>query len=187
MFPLRLAECASVCYISVSMFKDLIMAEKENHNKTNARRLLENASIPFRFYEYDVADGRIDGRSIAEKIGESPDQVFKTLVTQAPPGKEYFVFVVPASGELDLKKAAKACGRKSIEMIPQKLLFPLTGYVHGGCSPIGMKKQFPTFIDETAILYDYICVSGGRIGTNLGIDPEALASFIGAELVPLIR
>ena len=155
--------------------------------KTNAIRLLENGNVPFRFYEYDVSDGRIDGKSIAEKIGESPDQVFKTLVTQAPPGKDYFVFVVPASGELDLKKAAKACGRKSIEMIPQKLLFPLTGYIHGGCSPIGMKKLFPTFIDETAILFDKICVSGGRIGTNLGLNPEELADFINAQFVDLTK
>ena len=155
--------------------------------KTNAIRLLENGNVPFRFYEYDVSDGRIDGKSIAEKIGESPDQVFKTLVTQAPPGKDYFVFVVPASGELDLKKAAKACGRKSIEMIPQKLLFPLTGYIHGGCSPIGMKKLFPTYIDETAILFDKICVSGGRIGTNLGLNPEELADFINAQFVDLTK
>ncbi len=155
--------------------------------KTNAIRLLENGNVPFRFYEYDVSDGRIDGKSIAEKIGESPDQVFKTLVTQAPPGKDYFVFVVPASGELDLKKAAKACGRKSIEMIPQKLLFPLTGYIHGGCSPIGMKKLFPTYIDETAILFDKICVSGGRIGTNLGLNPEKLAAFINAQFVDLTK
>ena len=155
--------------------------------KTNAIRLLENGNVPFRFYEYDVSDGRIDGKSIAEKIGESPDQVFKTLVTQAPPGKDYFVFVVPASGELDLKKAAQACGRKSIEMIPQKLLFPLTGYIHGGCSPIGMKKLFPTYIDETAILFDKICVSGGRIGTNLGLDPEKLAAFINAQFVDLTK
>ena len=155
--------------------------------KTNAIRLLENGNVPFRFYEYDVSDGRIDGKSIAEKIGESPDQVFKTLVTQAPPGKDYFVFVVPASGELDLKKAAKACGRKSIEMIPQTLLFPLTGYIHGGCSPIGMKKLFPTYIDETAILFDKICVSGGRIGTNLGLNPEELAAFINAQFVDLTK
>ena len=113
--------------------------------------------------------------------------MFKTLVTQAPPDKDYFVFVVPASGELDLKKAAKACGRKAIEMIPQKLLFPLTGYVHGGCSPVGMKKQFPTYIDETAVLYDYFCVSGGRIGTMIVIKPETLAGFIGAEFAPLTR
>ncbi|MBO5959545.1 MAG: Cys-tRNA(Pro) deacylase [Lentisphaeria bacterium] len=155
--------------------------------KTNAIRLLENGGIPFQFYEYDVSDGRIDGKSIAEKIGESHDQVFKTLVTQAPPGKDYFVFVVPASGELDLKKAAKACGRKSIEMIPQKMLFPLTGYIHGGCSPVGMKKLFPTYIDETAILFDKICVSGGRIGTNLGVKPDDLASFIQAQFVDLTK
>ncbi len=158
-----------------------------NTVKTNAVRLLENGKIPFKLYEYDIADGRIDGKSIAEKIGESPDQVFKTLVTQAPPGKEYFVFVIPASGELDLKKAARACDKKSIEMIPLKTLFPLTGYVHGGCSPVGMKKQFRTYIDETAVLFDYICVSGGRVGTNLGINPEILAEFVQAEFVPLTK
>ena len=160
----------------------------DSNNKTNVARLLENAQIDFRFYEYDISDGRIDGCSIAEKIGESPDQVFKTLVTQAPPAKEYFVFVIPTSGELDLKKAAKACGRKSIEMIPQKLLFPLTGYIHGGCSPIGMKKPLSgTFIDETAILYDYICVSAGKVGTNIGIHPEKLADFVNASFADLTR
>ena len=153
--------------------------------KTNAIRLLENGNVPFRFYEYDVSDGRIDGKSIAEKIGESPDQVFKTLVTQAPPGKDYFVFVVPASGELDLKKAAKACGRKSIEMIPQKLLFPLTGYIHGGCSPLGMKKLFPTFIHETAQLFDSICVSAGRRGFQMEVNPETILRMTGAAYVDL--
>ncbi len=155
--------------------------------KTNAVRLLENANVSFQTYEYDVADGRIDGKSIAEKIGVSPDQVFKTLVTHAPPEKEYFVFAVPASGELDLKKAARACGKKAVEMIPQKMLFPLTGYIHGGCSPVGMKKQFRTYIDETAVLFDFICVSGGKIGLNLGIHPETLAEFVQAEFVPLTR
>ena len=157
----------------------------DSNNKTNVARLLENAQIDFRFYEYDISDGRIDGCSIAGKIGESPDQVFKTLVTQAPPAKEYFVFVIPASGELDLKKAAKACGRKSIEMIPQKLLFPLTGYIHGGCSPIGMKKPFPVFIDETAQLFDAIRVSGGRVGVSIEIAPDALLSYTGAKFVDL--
>lgn len=154
--------------------------------KTNAMRLLENAAIPFRLFEYDVSDGRLDALSIAEKISRAPEQVFKTLVTQAGP-HDYFVFVVPATGELDFKKAARAAGRKSIEMIPLKQLFPLTGYVHGGCSPVGMKKLFPTFIDENAILYETICVSGGRVGTNLAVEPEKLAAFIGAGFADLTR
>ena len=126
--------------------------------KTNALRLAESAGIDFEAFEYDISDGRIDGVSIAEKLGRSTEEVFKTLVTEAP-GHEYFVFVVPAAGELDLKKAAKVSGRKSIEMIPMKNLLPLTGYIHGGCSPLGMKKLFPTYIDETAQLFDRIWVA----------------------------
>ena len=147
--------------------------------KNNVERLLDAAGIAYLAREYPVDDGLIDGMSIARKIGEDPEQVFKTLVTEAP-GHEYFVFIVPVCGELNLKKAARACGRKSIAMIPSKQLLPLTGYVHGGCSPVGMKKKFPTFIDETAVLYDHICVSGGRIGLNLAVAPEGLAGMIDA-------
>lgn len=153
--------------------------------KSNAMRLLEESSIHFVPHEYDISDGEIDGRSIARKLGKSNDEVFKTLVTQAP-GPEYYVFVVPSSGELNLKKAAKAAKVKSIEMIPLKKLLPLTGYVHGGCSPIGMKKKFPTFIDETAILFDRMFVSGGYVGLNLEIAPEELAGFIDAEFADII-
>ncbi len=156
-------------------------------NKTNVVRLLETAGVDFRFYEYDVSDGRLDAISIAEKIQEPAEQVFKTLVTRVVSAKEYFVFVIPGPGELDLRKAAKVCGRKAIEMIPQKLLFPLTGYIHGGCSPVGMKKAFPTFIDESAILYDYICVSAGKVGTNIAVHPEKLSGFIHAEFASLTR
>ena len=137
-------------------------------------------------YEYDISDNRIDANSIAEKIQRPPEEVFKTLVTQAP-GHEYFVFIVPANGELDLKKAAKAAGKKSIEMIPQKELLPLTGYVHGGCSPLGMKKLFPTFIDETAMLFDTICVSGGRVGLNIAVPPEPLAQLINAGFADITK
>lgn len=153
--------------------------------KSNAMRLLEENSIPFIAHEYDTADGEIDACSIAGKLGRSTDEVFKTLVTEAP-GPEYYVFVVPASGELNLKKAAKAAKVKSIEMIPLKKLLPLTGYVHGGCSPVGMKKKFPTFIDETAILFDRMFVSGGYIGLNLEIAPEELAGFVEAEFADII-
>ena len=154
--------------------------------KTNVMRLLDGAKIPYKDHCY-ADTGVVSGVDVARVLNQPPERVFKTLVTQAPPGKEFFVFVVPASGELDLKKAAKACGRKSIEMIPQKLLFPLTGYVHGGCSPVGMKKPFTTYIDQTALLYDYFCVSGGRIGTMIVIHPETLAGFIGAQVAPLTR
>ena len=152
--------------------------------KNNVERLLEAAGIVYVAHEYPTDDGLIDGMSIARKIGEDPEQVFKTLVTEAP-GHEYFVFIVPVCGELNLKKAARACGRKSIAMIPSRQLLPLTGYVHGGCSPVGMKKKFPTYIDETAILYDHICVSGGRIGLNLAVAPESLAGLVGAEFADI--
>ena len=157
-----------------------------NAKKTNAMRLLDNAGIPYRLFEYSVDDGLIDALSIARKIGQNAEQVFKTLVTQSA-SQEHFVFVVPAGTELDLKKAAKVSGQKSIEMLPSRLLLPLTGYVHGGCSPVGMKKPFRTFIDETAVLYDYICVSGGKIGTNLAVNPETLAAFLPAEFADLTK
>ncbi|MBE6377987.1 MAG: Cys-tRNA(Pro) deacylase [Lentisphaerae bacterium] len=160
--------------------------QMKTNTKTNALRLAETAGLFFTAYEYDISDGRIDAVSIAEKIGRPADGVFKTLVTQAP-GREYFVFIVPAASELDLKKAAKVSGKKSIELIPMKELLPLTGYVHGGCSPLGMKKLFPAFIDETAVLFDTICVSGGRVGLNIAVDPEALASVINAKFADITR
>ena len=159
---------------------------RANAVKTNAVRLLESAGIAFAVHEYPVDDGRIDARSIAEKLGRSTDEVFKTLVAESP-AHEHFVFVIPAAGELDLKKAAQAAGRKSIEMIPQKQLFPLTGYVHGGCSQVGMKKLFPTFIDETAQLFEVMFVSGGKVGLNLEIAPDQLCSFIQAQYADLTK
>lgn len=152
--------------------------------KTNALRIIESSGVNFQVFEYDIADGMIDAVSIARKIGRNPEQVFKTLVTEDPK-HEYFVFVVPGCAELDLKKAAKVSGKKSIDLIPSKQLLGLTGYIHGGCSPVGMKKAFPTFIDETAILYETICVSGGRVGLNVAIAPEELAGLTGAEFVDI--
>ena len=152
--------------------------------KTNVLRLLDNAGIPYRALEYSAEDGRIDALSIAEKTGIPPEQCFKTLVTENP-AHEHFVFVMPATSGLDLKKAARVSGSKSIAMILQKTLLPLTGYIHGGCSPIGMKKLFPTFIEETAQLYDEIGVSGGRIGLTVVINPADLATFIGAQFADL--
>ena len=158
----------------------------KNISKTNALRLAERAGLEFEAFEYDVADGRIDALAIAEKLGRLPEEVFKTLVTEAP-GHEYFVFIVPAAGELDVKKAARAAGCKSIELIPLKELLPLTGYVHGGCSPLGMKKLFPTFIDETAQLFDRIWFSGGKIGLNIAASPEALAEVIPAQFADIAK
>jgi len=152
--------------------------------KTNAMRLLDQAEIPYEVLEYDTSDGQLDACSMARKLGLPSDQVFKTLVTTSGPG-EFFVFVVPGSGELDLKAAARAAGRKKIEMIPQKTLFPLTGYIHGGCSPVGMKKAFPTFIDETAQLFDRICVSGGKIGYTVSVDPLLLVRLVNGSFEDL--
>lgn len=147
------------------------MAKKET--KTNAMRILDSANIPYTIHTYDVADGCLDGVSVAKKCNEDPEQVFKTLVTVAN-NKEHFVFVVPVEQKLDLKACAKAAGVKNVEMIPQKELLPLTGYIHGGCSPIGMKKPFQTIFDETMILFDTILVSGGRVGTQVEIAPDDL-------------
>jgi Cys-tRNA(Pro)/Cys-tRNA(Cys) deacylase len=153
--------------------------------KTNAIRILEAAGVAHSVHEYDVSDGKIDGVSVAAKCGRSPEMVFKTLVTA---GKitGLNVFVVPVEFELDIKKAATAAGDKYIEMIKTKDLEPLTGYVHGGCSPIGMKKRFPTFIDETALLSETICVSAGRVGLQVELAPQDLADVVGAQFRDLV-
>jgi len=155
--------------------------------KTNAMRILETAKVKYVAYEYNPTAG-IDAVSIARYINKPVEQTFKTLVTQAPNsqhGFEHFVFVIPANGELSVKKAAQAAGVKNIEMLPLKKLLPLTGYVHGGCSPLGMKKDFPTFIDETAVLFDTIFLSGGKIGLTLELNAEQLAAAIGAKFADL--
>ena len=147
--------------------------------KTNAMRILESENINFEIIEYSTKDG-IGGLDVAEKLGEDKNRVFKTLVTEAKDG-EHFVFVVPVSSELDLKKAAKASDSKKIEMIPQKKLLPLTGYVHGGCSPVGMKKSFKTFIDSSAEELDFFYVSGGKVGMQIKVNPRELISAIDGE------
>ena len=154
--------------------------------KNNVLRLLESRGAEYIHYCYDTADGKIDAVSVALKIGRAPEEVFKTLVTRSE-GPRYYVFVVPGCCELDLKKAAKAAGEKSIEMISSRELLPLTGYIHGGCSPFGMKKVFPTFVDETAQLYDTICVSAGKVGENLAIAPENLLKHVPAQFADLTR
>ena len=145
-------------------------------NKTNALRKLDNEKIQYEVFEYP-SDGAIDAISVANFLNEDPKQVFKTLVTVAP-SKTNYVFVVPGSGELDLKKAAKLVNEKSIEMIPQKQLLPLTGYIHGGCSPVGMKKLFKTVIDESASAYEKIYVSAGKVGMQVKLDPNDLLKVI---------
>lgn len=157
--------------------------------KTNAMRILETAKVPFKAYEYDPKEG-IDAVSVAHYLNKPVEQVFKTLVTEAPTnqhGFDHYVFVIPANSELDVKKAAHAAGVKSLEMMPLKKLTPLTGYVHGGCSPVGMRKAFPTFIDETAILFDTFCVSGGKIGLTLELNAEQLAQAISATFADLTK
>ena len=151
--------------------------------KTNAMRILESENIDFEIIEYSTKDG-IGGVDVAEKLGEDKDRVFKTLVTESKEG-ENFVFVVPVSSELDLKKAAKASGSKKVEMIPQKKLLPLTGYVHGGCSPVGMKKEFKTFIDSSAENLDFFYVSGGKVGTQIKLNPKELVNLIDGEFADI--
>ncbi|MBQ9608026.1 MAG: Cys-tRNA(Pro) deacylase [Lachnospiraceae bacterium] len=140
--------------------------------KTNVMRVLEQKKINYTSHTY-TQDASTSGDEIARILGENPSQVFKTLVTRGKTG-QYYVFVVPVEAELDLKKAAKAVGEKSIEMIKQKELLPLTGYVHGGCSPIGMKKQFKTVIHKTAMDFDTIFFSAGKVGYQVEVNPKDL-------------
>jgi Cys-tRNA(Pro)/Cys-tRNA(Cys) deacylase len=158
------------------------MAKKET--KTNAMRMLESAGINYTLHTYDVSDDLVDGVSVAKKCGEDPEQVFKTLVTVGN-DKEHYVFVVPVAQKLNLKACAKAAGVKSVEMIPQKELLPLTGYIHGGCSPVGMKKPFKTIFDETMILFDTILVSGGRVGTQVEVAPDDLLKITNGSTAPI--
>ena len=140
----------------------------KQRDKTNVMRVLDSKKIPYESHSYD-ADPSMSGEQIAEILGEDADRVFKTLVTQGK-SKQYYVFVIPVNGGLDLKKAATASGEKSISMIKQKDLLPLTGYVHGGCSPIGMKKQFKTLIHKTALDGEKIFVSAGKVGYVVGCE-----------------
>lgn len=144
--------------------------------KTNAMRILDSKKIEYSEIEYDASSG-ISALDVAKSTGEDPSTIYKTLVTVSRE-KEHFVFVVPSEKELDLKKAATAAGTKNIEMIPQKELLPLTGYVHGGCSPVGMKKAFETFLDSSAKDKDYIFISGGKIGIQIKINPDDLVGAI---------
>lgn len=154
-------------------------------SKTNAMRLLDKAKIPYGVLTYDHADGQIHGTAVAEKVGRPLASVFKTLV--AHQGSQAYVFVIPVAEELDLKKAAKAAGAKKVEMLPVKELLKWTGYVRGGCSPVGMKKLYPTFIDASAEALETIAVSAGRIGAQVELAPGALAGLVQAEFIPLVK
>lgn len=147
-------------------------------------RILDAAHVDHVIHSVD-AMGEDTGVDIAHRAGEDPDHVFKTLVTQGKSG-EHFVFMIPVACELDLRKAARAAGEKSVAMVRSRELFELTGYVHGGCSPLGMKKPFRTFIDETCILFDTILFSGGRIGTQIEMSFDDLANIIEIEAVDLV-
>ncbi|MGM9967209.1 Cys-tRNA(Pro) deacylase [uncultured Rummeliibacillus sp.] len=157
---------------------------KHKIQKTNAVRLLDRQKIPYILAEYEVEEGKIDGLSVATKINQPVEKVFKTLVATAGKGNLY-VFVIPVAEELNLKKAAKVVGEKKIEMLHVKDLLPNTGYIRGGCSPIGMKKQYPTFIDISAEQVDEMYVSAGKIGMQICITPENLVKAAKAQIVSL--
>ena len=151
--------------------------------KTNVMRILDQQGVPYESHCYE-GTGAISGAEVAAVLGQDPDRVFKTLVTLGRSGQHY-VFVIPVLRELNLKKAAAAAGEKSIEMVKSKELLPLTGYIHGGCSPIGMKKPFPTFLEESAVLYDAILFSAGKIGWQVETSPEGLAKIVPYEFAEL--
>ncbi len=155
----------------------------KNNDKTNVMRVLDSKKIAYISHSYEP-DATMTGEEIAKALGEDADKVFKTLVTQGKSGG-YYVFVIPVKAELDLKKAAKAAGEKSIAMIKQKDLLPLTGYVHGGCSPVGMKKQFPTFVHETAQGMEKMFVSAGKVGFQVDLSPEDLMSVVRMEFADI--
>ena len=160
------------------------MAKKKHEDITNVMRLAAAAGVTYRDYAYD--NTLLNAEQVAAALGQEVGRVFKTLVTVGKSGK-YYVFMVPAAGELDLKKAAKAAGEKNVEMIPQKKLFPLTGYVHGGCSPIGMKRQFATFIDASAVAYDTIFFSAGKVGRQIEMSLCDLQKIYPVGLVDFVR
>ena len=156
---------------------------KAKDEKTNVMRVLDSKKIKYQHYYYGDTDA-ISGTEVAKALGQNPDCVFKTLVTEGKT-KNHYVFIVPVEKELDLKKAAKAVGEKSIQMIKSKELLPLTGYIHGGCSPIGMKKFFKTTIDETAKNYDTIMFSGGKIGYQVELSLTDLENVIKFQLADI--
>ncbi|WP_252230909.1 Cys-tRNA(Pro) deacylase [Clostridium sp. ZBS15] len=155
-------------------------------SKTNAMRILDSSKIEYTTYNYQNKDGKIDGVAVAHKINKDENEVFKTLVTQGH-SKEFYVYVVPVAKELDMKKAAKAASEKSIEMIHVKDINKITGYIRGGCSPIGMKKAFKTFIHNTALNCETIVFSGGKIGSQIEMNPRQLDNILDCTFVDIIK
>ena len=152
--------------------------------KTNVMRVLEQHKIPYTPHDYPTGDHAKSGTEVADYLHKDPYSVYKTLVTQGAKGN--YVFVIPSCGTLDLKKAAKAAGEKYIEMIPQAKLLPLTGYIHCGCSPIGMKKKLPTYFEEACLLEETISVSAGKVGYQVELDPNELIAITEGETADLI-
>ena len=155
-----------------------------NNDKTNAMRMVDKAGVNYITHEYDHSDGRIDGVAVAEKMGQPVEQVFKTLVTQGA-SRRYFVFVLPVAQELDLKGAARAVGEKAIAMIPVAEINKVTGYIRGGCSPIGMKKPFVTVIDASCEGLKAMIVSAGKIGHQMELSPADLIALSHATVAPI--
>jgi len=155
--------------------------------KTNAARLIERQKFEYEFLSYQPDKNTVDGISVSDKIGYSYEVVYKTLVATNTGKEQYYVFVIPVADELDLKKASRAVGEKKIEMVAVKDLFDLTGYARGGCSPVGMKKKFPTYIDVSAEELDFIIVSGGKVGTQLKLAPRNLLQVCDAKFVDVIK
>ena len=158
---------------------------KSSIEKTNVMRLLDQKKVPYTPHTYPHGDDAVDGVTVAQMTGMDPAKVFKTLVARGA-SKTPYVFVIPVACELDLKKAARAVGEKSIEMLHQKELLPLTGYVHGGCSPVGMKKLFPTVFHETAENLETMIVSAGKIGYQVELAPHDLAALVRAKFADII-
>ena len=157
---------------------------KQKEEKTNVMRVLEQKKVPYTAHTYPVGDAAPDGVSVARMLGQDPEAVFKTLVAKGASGG-YYVFDIPVADTLDLKKAARAVGEKSVAMLPARELLPLTGYVHGGCSPVGMKKRFPTVFHESCLEQDTICVSAGKVGFQVELKPADLIALVGGAAADL--
>ncbi|MCD7754540.1 MAG: Cys-tRNA(Pro) deacylase [Clostridiales bacterium] len=158
---------------------------KSKPEKTNVMRILDREKIPYQVRTYPHGDSAVDGAEVARLLGEDPEKVYKTLVTQGA-SRQYYVFDIPVEAELDLKKAARAVGEKSVAMLHVKELLPLTGYVRGGCSPVGMKKAFPTTFHSGAEELDEIAVSAGRIGVQVVLSPKELARLVRGQFADII-
>ncbi len=182
-YKLSFSAFYSIIRVYINLFNSQVI--QVANFKTNVMRNLETNKIEYALYTYE-SNGDFDGCSVAEKIGKNPAQVFKTLVTTSP-SKKYYVFVIPVVNELDLKACAAAVGEKSVEMIPVKDINKVTGYIRGGCSPIGMKKQYTTVIDVSCKDFETIVFSAGKIGYQVEISPQKLIDLVGATVSKIVR